>query len=304
MLQEKTRNVVQRIRDSQALSGEMSMWSSLRGLAGQALGEPAQAVAEKADHVYASDPAPSPDDSKVMSLRRKLQDTVAEREELDSRIRALRTELRFCETGRQALLDMEVWIASQVAELEEASKPLSPDLTSLDDFCGAQAAQLAAPAAPSRVERLRSSLRTPRSAGRSPRARTPRAASPRRVRDRERSISRWEPSAGSAVAAPASSAAQEWEDSLGKDTATCSLCGLRFPLDAEMIQQHSKICSQRKGCRNMLEMVEDPRPAKVQLGAMRRSHSWSLPEGASARRWSLLDVPLSWAAASRDRSQT
>mmetsp|Transcript_78007 Transcript_78007/g.135204 ORF Transcript_78007/g.135204 Transcript_78007/m.135204 type:complete len:285 (-) Transcript_78007:44-898(-) len=278
----------------------MSMWSSLLGLAGQAGREPAHEVVEK--DRSASSPAPPANDSKANVLRRKLQDTVAEREALDSRIRALRTELRFCETSREALLDMEVWISSQVAELEEASKPLSAELTSLDDFCGAQASQPLSASAPSRASLLRSSLRTPRSAGRSPRTRTPRAASPRRVRgEPERPLARCEPSAGSAVAAPALCAAQEWEDSLGKDTATCCHCGLKFPLDAEMIEMHSKQCSQRprKSSRNMLEMVEDPRPAKVQQGAMRRSQSWSLPERSSARRWSLLDVPLSWAAAGR-----
>lgn len=283
----------------------MSMWSSLRGLAGQGARGPAQE--DKARHAAPNLPSPL-DDSKVGALRRKLQETVTEREELDSRIKTLRTELRFCETSREALVQMEVWMAREVAEYDEASKPLEPQLTSLDDFCGADQGATSAPSTPAstRAPLLRA-LRTPRSAGRSPRARTPRAASPKRVRgDLERPMARWEPSAGSAVPAPAVCAAQEWEESIGKDTATCCHCGLRFPLDAEMIEMHSKQCSQRKGNRSSIATFEESYTAKAQQGSMRRSHSWSLPE-SSARRWTLLDglplPPLPWGSELGNRSR-
>merc|ERR1711988_463355 len=80
------------------------------------------------------------------------------------------------------------------------------------------------------------------------------------------------PSAGSALPAPCMQS--EWEDSIGKDTATCSVCGLKFPLDAESIDRHSRMCSKRhSNCKAAVADISTEAP----LGSRQRSHSWSMP---------------------------
>jgi len=190
-------------------------------------------------------------------LRQKLRETISEREVLDARIHVLRTELRFCRTSQQALVEMEWWLAKEIAELEASEQPQQP-LPQLEEFLangvptgladnglgspkptvaeatrhvrsviGPESSRRSWPQALGQIVRGKLSPQT------SPRNKDARAVrSPTNGRDTAKAISR---------VTVKKELHTNFADA-GQDTATCKNCGMRFPIEPALIEAHVKSC--------------------------------------------------------------
>jgi len=223
------------------------------------------------------------------SLRGKLREAKAEREALDVRIKELKTELRLSEVSRDAIAETEAWLEHQVSNLEksEASDRAAVLRLSLDDFITTSVSCGGA-----------SSAEAFRGGGGAavPRARSPRAQHPCSARSRwslPKRSRREEPD----PIAPLCYAGEEADMGFGRDTATCSICGRKFPLDAEAIEAHGRDCRLRtkqvgssrrclseEPCRDAMKVSEDA--TAVEAPVELQSFLDGLP--ASVRRWSWL----------------
>eukprot|EP00928_Gymnodinium_smaydae_P082050 TRINITY_DN65480_c0_g1_i1.p1 TRINITY_DN65480_c0_g1~~TRINITY_DN65480_c0_g1_i1.p1 ORF type:complete len:242 (-),score=48.98 TRINITY_DN65480_c0_g1_i1:103-828(-) len=185
---------------------------------------------------------PTLDNTDVEKLQSMLRETVVERKEADIQIRALHarieemnTELRFQKTGRQALFELEVWLLRRLDELTTPAAPVESQLMDLSEFLSGDPPGTPRPAA--------SSLPSMSSPG------------PNDCKDAEVAAAAAEDeAAASAPSKPLSLAnvvsfVSSWKKPpdepivTGTDTATCQVCGQKFPLDAELIEEHAKGCT-------------------------------------------------------------
>jgi len=193
----------------------------------------------------------------------KLGQTIKEREELDQRIRWLRTELRLCETSREGIVQMELWLAREVAELEAidaAEKNKCP--LHIEDFLAAPKEDVR----PLCYDVGVTSDRPDRSPRDEPAALTDsyqpmacRSPTARHSSGTEHSVFGDSPHlldflgatcadefCDRASATRPSAVAQDWEtglDTLG--IARCSRCGLKFPSECNELERHDAECSGR-----------------------------------------------------------
>lgn len=183
------------------------------------------------------------------ALRRRLAETIARRRSLDDRIRSLRAELRFCEEGHASLMQEELLLSAEVAELESEGSPASsPKLREfkLDDSVSIGAStDLCDSQSDPAVQTESTSLNS----------------TPRQAEDADcQGLARDDLADAREQEEGELSDLEGRLDSVG--VARCRRCGLRLPLNQDVIDAHASQCYDQHRCtgRQLLCSLHVPAP--------------------------------------------
>lgn len=230
-------------------------------------------------------------------LQQRLKQTTAQLQKLDRRIESLRGELRACEGDRRSLAQMEVWLSREVAGMEPLDTPaleqyvLTDDVSTYPAYAGPAVCEVDAET----KDQCHISTSDPSSF----------------INEGDQSLDSFMCEAPQEEEDPDM---EDWEASLDAiGVAKCRLCGLRLPLDPELIDQHARGCcgDQRDSRFASSQQVPGRSRSKTSIVSASSSDSRRISTGGlagvdgrrSSRRWSLPNF-TSWGKAHRKEKTT